>query len=260
MSAVGHHAAQSFVRATALHFVGLTRERSEVVLTLVIPVGYASIAYFIHRSGDRSVDLRGLMAGAGLMGMWSTVLFGAGTAIRNQRMAGTLELLLMAPQRFATTLAPMVTANACFGALAVVATFAWGAIAFGATVAPTSIPVLALVVLVTAAAMGAFSLLVAALFVQVRRAESLAAPLLAPLWIISGVLVPAALPQAIQPVAALFPMTWGAQALRGAATGAPWSTALLWCTLVGAVHALIGSYLVNLVARTSRSRGELHLW
>jgi ABC-2 type transport system permease protein len=247
--------------ATLFHLKDLTRERAELVLNIATPLFYASIAYFIFVAGGRKENAANLMLGAGLMGMWSVILFGAGTAIKNQRMLGTLEVLLGAPKRFSSAIAPLTTAVSCFGASAIVCTCAWGVLVFDVPLAAHTIPDLLLGAAVVAVSMGAFGLVVAALFVHVRRAESLASPLLAPLWMISGVLVPVtALPHVLEPVAYLLPIAWGADALRAAAAGDPYLASLLGCLATGIGYALLGTWTVNRVARSSRVKGEANLW
>jgi ABC-2 type transport system permease protein len=251
----------SFARSTRFHFVGLLRVRADMVLNFVMPIFYSSIAYYIYMAGDRTQDLRSLMLGAGLMGMWSTVLFGASTMIKDQRVQGTLELLLGAPKPLFLSVAPMATATSFFGAMAVLLTYAWGVVVFHAPWRVEDLPGTLLAVAVTSVSMSSSGLLLAALFVQVRRAESVASPLLAILWIISGIFVPAqTLPTALGVVAHLFPIAWGAEALRAASTGLPFVTSLLWCLLVSAVYAAIGTALINIVADAARKKGEVNLW
>jgi ABC-2 type transport system permease protein len=252
---------RSFGAATRFHLRDLCRTRTEVLLNLVIPIFYASIAYFLFLAGGRRADLTGLMIGTGLMGMWSTMLYGAATAIKNQRILGTLEVLLGAPKSFPLVIAPITTAASVFGAFAVVATCAWGVVVFRAPLRPAELPTIALASLVTAVAMGAFGLLVAAVFVLARRAESMVSPLIAPLWMVSGIVVPVAvLPGAYRPVARMIPLSWGADALRAAAHGQPFGVPLLWCVAVAAVFLVLGCVAVSSVRRSARRTGEVNLW
>ena len=58
------------------------------------PVIFASIAFFMFEAGSRPGTLLYVALGAGLMGIWSSTLFGSGGAIQWQRWQGTLELLV----------------------------------------------------------------------------------------------------------------------------------------------------------------------
>ena len=69
--------------------------------------------------------------GAGMMGIWSSTLFGSGGAIQWQRWQGTLELLVAAPMPIAWVLLPVTTAMATVGLYSMAATLLWGRILFG---------------------------------------------------------------------------------------------------------------------------------
>lgn len=252
---------RSYGSATRFHLRDLTRVRAEVVLNFVIPIFYASIAYFIYTAGGQHQSIIDLMIGAGLMGMWSAILFGSGTAIKNQRMLGTLEFLLGAPKRFALIIAPMTSATSVFGASAIAGTCLWGALIFGADFRPSNLPGMVVAAVITALSMSAFGLLLAALFVQVRRAESLASPMLAPLWMLSGIFFPVtAMPGLLQPLGRAFPISWGADAIRAASTGGNFLAPAIWCAALGVVYAAVGSFTINSVAKSARRKGEANLW
>ncbi|MGW7198724.1 ABC transporter permease [Streptomyces chryseus] len=201
------------------------------------------------------------MIGAGLMGMWSTIMFGAGTVIKAQRYQGTLEFLLGSPKKLSSIVIPITTAASVFGAASMLLTCLWGVVVFDARITPAHVPAMTLAAVVTTLAMGAFGLLVAALFVQARRAESMASPMIAPLWMISGILVPVTgLIEPLRPISRLLPMSWGAEAVRAAAAGLPYLPALAWCAATGLAYLVIGSWAINTVAERSRRKGEVNLW
>ena len=64
--------------------------------------------------------------GAGLMGIWSSTLFGSGGSIQWQRWQGTLELWVAAPAPFLWIMLPLTVATASIGLYSVVATLLWG--------------------------------------------------------------------------------------------------------------------------------------
>ena len=53
----------------------------------------------MFKSGSRSGTLLYAALGAGLMGIWSSTLFGSGGAIQWQRWQGTLEILIARRRR-----------------------------------------------------------------------------------------------------------------------------------------------------------------
>ena len=65
------------------------------------------------------------------MGIWSTTLFGSGSAIQWQRWQGTLEILIAAPAPFLLVLVPLTLATSSIGLYSICATLAWGRIFFG---------------------------------------------------------------------------------------------------------------------------------
>jgi hypothetical protein len=58
------------------HLKGLTQSGFFVLIAVVQPVIFASIAFFMFESGSRAGTLLYVALGAGLMGIWSATLFG----------------------------------------------------------------------------------------------------------------------------------------------------------------------------------------
>ena len=82
------------------HLKSLTHSLFFVLISVLQPVIFATIAFFMFEAGRRSGGLLYVALGAGLMGIWSSTLFGSGGAIQWQRWQGTLEILVAAPARF----------------------------------------------------------------------------------------------------------------------------------------------------------------
>ena len=93
-------AARLFVVGWLFHLKSLTMSLFFVLIAAIQPVIFASIAFFMVESGNRSGTLLYAALGAGLMGIWSTTLFGSGGAIQWQRWQGTLEVLIGSPAPF----------------------------------------------------------------------------------------------------------------------------------------------------------------
>src|SRR4029077_13518999 len=102
-----------------------------LLTAIVQPVIFATIAFYMYRSGDRAGTLLYAALGAGMMGVWSTTLFGSGGMIQWQRWQGTLELGVGAPPPMALVYLPFSLANAFTGMYALAATLLWGRIVFG---------------------------------------------------------------------------------------------------------------------------------
>src|SRR5918996_3720653 len=112
------------------HLKSLTHSLFFVLISVIQPVIFASIAFFMVESGTREGALLYVALGAGLMGIWSSTLFGSGGAIQWQRWQGTLEVLIASPASFLLVLAPLTLATATIGLYAVVATLFWGRLLF----------------------------------------------------------------------------------------------------------------------------------
>jgi hypothetical protein len=69
-----------------------------ILTTFISPLIFATLAFFLFQSGGGTAGqtLLYVALGAGMMGVWSTTLFGCGGAIAWQRWEGTLELLVNA--------------------------------------------------------------------------------------------------------------------------------------------------------------------
>src|SRR5258708_28092554 len=102
-----------------------------LLTSTVQPVIFATIAYYMFKSGGRPGTLLYTALGAGMMGVWSTTLFGSGGMIQWQRWQGTLELSVGAPPPMVLVYLPFSLANAVTGAYALAATLVWGRLVFG---------------------------------------------------------------------------------------------------------------------------------
>src|SRR5881394_3097560 len=114
---------------TNLKMVGTS---SFFLLTSVVqPLIFATVAFYMYRSGNRAGTLLYASLGAGMMGVWSTTLFASGGMIQWQRWQGTLELGVASPVNLALVYLPFSLANSFTGAYALAATLVWGRVIFG---------------------------------------------------------------------------------------------------------------------------------
>lgn len=232
-----------------------------LLMAIVQPVIFASIAFYLFRSGGRAGTLLYASLGAGMMGIWSATLFGSGGALQWNRWQGTLELLVAAPPPFIVVLVPLTLATSVTGAYALLATLVWGRIFFGVPL--HLVHPLAFVLAVPAAvlALGLMGLLMASSFVLYRHANALSNLLEYPVWIVTGLLFPVALlPGWVQPVAWLLAPYWGIEAIRHAALGGGevWFP-LGMCAVVGAVYFVLAARFVAIFERAARARATLSL-
>src|SRR5437899_3832317 len=120
-----------FYAGWLFHLKNLTNSTFFLLIAVLQPVIFASIAFFMFKSGSRPGTLLYASLGAGVMGIWSSTLFGSGGAIQWARWQGTLEALVAAPAPFLLVLLPMTLATATVGLYSLVATLVFGRLCFG---------------------------------------------------------------------------------------------------------------------------------
>ncbi|HEX8631357.1 MAG TPA: ABC transporter permease [Catenuloplanes sp.] len=245
---------------SVLHAKQLSRSPFEIAIALIVPVVQATLAVYLFRAASESHRLLEAAVGAGLMGVWSSVLFGSGGAIQNQRWQGTLEMIMIAPRRPVLVLLPVTLASALTGTYAMLATLAWGRLLYGIRLDFAHPVAFAVAAPVCVLALGMFGLLLAATFVLMRNANALTNTLEYPIWLVSGMLVPiTVLPGWTTPVAAALPTTWGARALREAVSGGPVWPSLGVCVAISTACLLLGAVALTHVERRARVTATLAL-
>jgi ABC-2 type transport system permease protein len=245
---------------TLLHVKQLSRSGLELTISLIVPIVQATLAVYLFRAGGSSDRLLEAAVGAGMMGVWSSVLFGSGGAIQTQRWQGTLEMIMLAPRRPVLVLLPITLATALTGTYALLATLIWGRLLYGIRLDfahPVAFVVAAPVVILS---LGLFGLLLAATFVLLRNANALANTLEYPVWLVSGILVPiTVLPAWTTPIAAALPTTWAARALREATAGGPVWPSVAVCAAISLLCLILGAVALTRVERRARAAATLAL-
>jgi ABC-2 type transport system permease protein len=242
------------------HLKGLSLSGFFLLISILQPIIFASIAFFMWRAGAREGTLLYVALGAGLMGMWSSTLFGSGGAIQWQRWQGTLEILVAAPPRFLMTILPLTMATASVGLYAIVATLVWGRLLFGVPLDFVHPLLFALALPATVLGLGLMGLVMASTFVLYRHATAFSNLLEYPIWLVTGLLVPVSmLPGFVEPLSWLLAPTWGVQAVRESALGGDPLPAIGMCLLLSAVYLVVGSYTMGNFERLARSRATLSL-
>ena len=232
-----------------------------VLISVLQPVIFATIAFYMWRSGAREGTLLYLALGAGLMGMWSSTLFGSGGAIQWQRWQGTLEILVAAPPRFIFTLLPLTLATATNGLYAVAATLFWGRVLFGVPLDFEHPFLFALALPVTTVGLGLLGLVMASTFVLYRQATAFSNLLEYPVWLVTGLLVPVSLlPGWVEPISWVLAPTWGVRAIRESALGGGDPLfAVAMCLLLSVAYFAIGTVTMANFERLARKRATLAL-
>ena len=242
------------------HIKGLTLSSFFVLVSVIQPLIFATIAFYMYESGAREGTLLYIALGAGLMGMWSATLFGAGGAIAWQRWQGTLEILVGAPPPFILTVLPLTIATASIGLYSIVATLFWGVLLFDVPMSVDSPLLFALSLPATTIALGLLGLVMASTFVLYRHAAAFSNLLEYPVWLVSGLLIPISLlPGFVEPISWLLAPTWGVKAIRDSALGGDPLFAILMCVVLSAAYLVAGAITMANFERLARSRATLSL-
>src|SRR5919205_2185877 len=93
-----------------------------LLISVLQPIIFATIAFYMFQAGGRPGTLLYAALGAGMMGIWSSTLFGSGGALQWNRWQGTLELLVAAPPPFIVVLVPLTLATSVTGVYSLFAT------------------------------------------------------------------------------------------------------------------------------------------
>ena len=231
-----------------------------VLMAVIQPIIFATIAFYMFEAGGQAGTLLYAALGAGMMGIWSTVLFGSGGMIGWQRWQGTLELGVAAPPALTLVYLPFALANAVIGAYALVATLVWGRLFFGVPLHFEHPWLFALAVPVTVLSLGMLGLLMASTFILYRHANALSNLLEYPIWVLSGLLFSiSVLPEWSHWVSYLLPPYWGIQAIRHAALGGPVWGAIAMSALLGAICLAGAALAFRWFEHLSRERATLSL-
>jgi ABC-2 type transport system permease protein len=242
------------------HLKHMSQSTVFLLTSLIQPLIFATIAFYLFRAGQHSETLLYAAIGAGFMGIWASTLFGSGAAIAIQRHQGTLELLVAAPVPLLLTLLPITLATSTVGLLALVATLGWGWLLFSVPLHFVNPEWFAMSLVTTVFGLGALGLLMASTFVLYRHASALSNMLEYPVWLASGLLVPASLlPGWARALGWLLAPTWGVQAVRDSALGGNPLPGVAACAGLGAAYVLVSGFTVRIVERLALDRGSLPL-
>jgi ABC-2 type transport system permease protein len=242
------------------HLRSLTMSGFFVLTSTIQPVIFATIAFYLFRSGHREESLLWAALGAGMMGIWSSTLFGSGGAIQWQRWLGTLELLVAAPPPAIAVLVPLTVATSTIGLYSLTATLLWGRVLFGIPIHFVHPWLFALAVPATVISLGLLGLLLASTFILYRNANALSNLLEYPVWLVTGLLVPLSyLPGWAHPIGWLIAPRWGVEAMRRAALGGAPLAPIGLTLALGAAYLALGALFLRLFERLARERATLSL-
>jgi ABC-2 type transport system permease protein len=254
----------SYLRLTAKGFVMQVRTLSLsiwfLMLSIFQPLIFATIAFYMFKAGGRPGTLLYAALGAGMMGIWSSTLFGGGGAISWARWEGTLELLVGTPPPFALVMLPTTLATSAIGAYSLAATLGWGRLFFGIPLHFAHPWLFALALPAAVLSLGVLGLLMASSFILYRHANALMNLLEYPVWIASGLVFSVSLlPEWTRPISWLLAPYWGMKAIRGGALGGEVWGPIGMTVALGVVYLVLALVMVEVFERQARAKATLSL-
>jgi ABC-2 type transport system permease protein len=244
----------------ALHFKMLSQSWFDGFLAILWPLFFATVAFFMYRSGPHAGALERVALGAAVMGVWTATSVSASTTLQRERRLGTLELLVAAPTNLVFVLLPVALATSTIGLYCIVATLLWARLLFGIDV-PIAHPLpFALGIVGIVVTIGALGFLMAVAFVRSRRAWAIGAVTEYPIWLVCGFLVPISLlPHWVRPISWALGPTWGMRAIRaGSFGGAAWGDLAL-CFGLAVAYVATGALLLGRMVDGARRQATLSL-
>lgn len=240
------------------HLKSLTLSGFFILTSVLQPVIFASIAYLMFRAGARPGSLLYVAIGAGMMGIWSSTLFGSGGAIQWQRWQGTLEYCIAVPPAFIWVILPLTIATATIGLYSLTATLVWGWLFFDVPLVVAHPVWFAVSLPAAVLALGLLGLVLASTFVLYRHANALSNLLEYPIWVVTGLLFSLSLlPGWTHPISYVLAPTWGVRAIRESALGGDPRPEIALCFALGAVYLVVGHFCLRYFERLARERATL---
>jgi len=202
----------------------LFRSRTWMVQETVLPVLATSAFAYAYRSMNAPPEYTGFVVlGAAMTTFWLNVLWGLGAQLYWERDSGNLELYVMSPAPMMGVLTGMALGGMTTTLVRAIAITVAGVLLFDVPLRPTSWGLLALVFLLTLAALYGLGMMFASIFLLWgREAWHVVHLLQEPVYLLSGTNFPVTIfPRAVAVVASAIPLTAGMDAMRQVLFQAP---------------------------------------
>lgn len=195
--------------------------------------------------------------------LYNRLLWGTGVSIQSERWMGTIEALFLTPANKMTVLIACGLSSVVEASWWIVSILLLSSLLFGVTPNIVSGVAMAVCLISTVIALISIGVFFAGFFVLTRAADQLAGGLQAPIRFFSGVAFPVtALPQMLQYVSYLIPVTYGISTMRstilaGGDLGAVWME-LISLYVMAAVFLIAGRFCLRVVERQAKRKGTLY--
>jgi ABC-2 type transport system permease protein len=227
-----------------------------------VQTALAAPAVFVILRAQAGLPSGLLWADGSIVGIWTATATAVGI-LGYQRAQGTLEQIVLTPRRLGTALAPIALACTALGAVSVPAAIVTS-ILFGGWPAPSNPLIVLLGIVLAFVACGATALVLSGLFVITRHALVYEPVLIAPVLLLSGVVIARdEFWTPIRLVGYLFPLTGAVEILHSGIEGNSTLPMLaLWfiqviITSLGLVG--IAAWILHVASRRAAQAGTLAL-
>lgn len=255
--------ARAVFAAFKMTYLSLVMDSFFIFATLLMPLIYALIAFGVL--GAKATENGIYIAiGAGLAGLWSTLLFGSGNAITSERWTGTLENLAASPTPLWVIVFGKTLASTLQSLLSMVASYVLGSLVFGYPLVVAQPAAFGIALAVGLVSFIAFGLMLAPAFLLNPQIQQFQNAMEYPIYILCGFLFPIALlPFWTTPLSYILSPYWTARALQAASEGTltlqQLGLDLLLMLLLGGIYLVISAVLFQVVLRKARVDATLGL-
>ena len=250
-----------------------------IVATLIWPIPLLAVNIYSYRALGTDASISSIIsrdfgisnfAGMIIIGtivylLYNRLLWGAGVSLQSERWMGTIEALFVTPANRMTVLFACGASSVIEGAWWIGCIFAMSWMIFGVEPSITSWLAIAVGILSTMVALISVGVFFASFFVLTRAADQLASALQAPIRFFSGVVFPvSALPQLLQFISYILPVTYGIQAMRkavltgGDVASISFELALLY--VFALVLTIAGYFTLRALETQAKRKGTLYMY
>ncbi|MDQ3380453.1 MAG: ABC transporter permease [Actinomycetota bacterium] len=253
---------RALIAAFRLQLRVLRTDASQIQTLAMVPLFTVIFVQIVRHAGREDLTSYAVLAPA-LIAVWALALQSSGEVIEEDRLQGTLELVVGSPTPFAYVVLARVLAVTLVSLVAFAEVWLVSWAVFGVVVDIHHPREFVLTILATALATAGTATIMASLFIVTRSPRTFQNSLSWPFYVVGGVLVPVAfLPDWLQPLSTIVFLSWSADLLR--ASLAPESiddvgVRLAMILLLGTCGFAIGFALLARMLRQARRTATLGL-
>ncbi len=233
-------------------------------LYYIQPAIFSAVGMLLSRAaGNSSPDLVYTVVGAGMMGMWSGLVFTSTYDIRADRREGTLEIIVGSPTSLRRVEGLRTLLNILAGLSSLVVAVLAAVLIFDYSFANVNIAGTILALLLILLGLWCMGVFLANFLAWSRVSGTVVDLMEMPMAILCGFMFPiSVLPGWLQKVSGIFPIRWALEGMRDAMNGTPLAQPLIIKLLISLglsiAFLLLARWFDGKVHDHIRVTGELH--